>query len=80
MDNQAIGIKKDRISLINVSTGKQVRIFAIEGGCKLRSRLAGMGLLPGVELKVIKNNPFIIGVNGSRLVLGRGMACKINVY
>jgi Fe2+ transport system protein FeoA len=39
-----------------------------------------MGLFPGVEVKIIKDDPFVIAVHGSRLVLGRGIACKISVY
>ncbi len=66
--------------LADIRSGQQVRIFAIEGGHKLRSRLAAMGLFPGVEVKIIKDDPFVIAVHGSRLVLGRGIACKISVY
>lgn len=68
------------IPLTGVDPGKQVQVFTIEGGRKLRARLAAMGLIPGVKLTVIKNDPLIIAMNDSRLVLGRGMACKITVY
>ncbi|WP_207682381.1 FeoA family protein [Desulfonema magnum] len=79
MSNQHGRSGRAMTSLTGVSAGKQVRVFAIDGGHKLRSRLAGMGLIPGAKLKVIKSDPLIIVVNGVRMVLGRGMACKINV-
>ncbi len=65
-----------------VQTGKRVRVVGIDGGRRLQARLAQMGLMPGVEIDVINNTfhgPFIVGVKGSRVVLGRGMALKIMV-
>ncbi|MGC9022429.1 MAG: FeoA family protein, partial [Dissulfurimicrobium sp.] len=50
--------------------------------CELRSRLSVLGLIPGVEIEMIQNlanGPVVIGLNGSRLMLGRGMAQKIIV-
>jgi ferrous iron transport protein A len=41
-----------------------------------------MGLLAGVEFKVINNGhpgPLVIDLKGSRIILGRGMAGKIIV-
>ena len=58
-----------------VAAGERVRLRSVEAGGGLESRLAAMGLLPGVELEVIRNaehGPFIIEVKGTRLVLGRG--------
>jgi Fe2+ transport system protein FeoA len=54
----------------------------VEAGGDLQSRLAAMGLVPGVEIEVIQNfmqGPFLIEVKGSRIILGRGMAQKIRV-
>ncbi len=68
--------------LTMIETGKRVRIVGIEGGRRLQARLAQMGLIPGVEIDVINNTyhgPFIVGVKGSRVVLGRGMALKVIV-
>jgi len=65
-----------------VSMGKRVRLVSISGGRRLRARLAELGLVSGVEIDVINNalhGPFIVGVKGSRVVLGRGMAFKIMV-
>ena len=65
-----------------VQAGKRVRLTAIESVRELRARLSAMGLVPGVEIEVVRNalhGPFIIAVKGSRMMLGRGMACKITV-
>ncbi len=68
--------------LAMVQTGKTVRLVAVEAGQELQSRLAEMGMVPGIQLKVIQNSsngPFIVGVKDSRIMLGRGMAHKILV-
>jgi ferrous iron transport protein A len=68
--------------LAMVETGRRVRILALEAGHGLRGRLAAMGLVPGVEIEVVRNSfkgPFIIALKGSRLIFGRGIAHKIMV-
>ncbi|MFH2002735.1 MAG: FeoA family protein [Planctomycetota bacterium] len=63
-------------------TGQKVRILAIHAGRGLKARLAEMGLTPGVEIEVVSNGfhgPFIVAVKESRLMLGHGMAHKIEV-
>lgn len=70
------------MTLNMIEPGKIVKIVSIEAGINLKSRLAAMGLIPGMEIKVVRNSlsgPFIVIVKGTRLVLGRGMACKIIV-
>lgn len=69
--------------LTMVKIGDRVRFKGVNAGRGLQCRLASMGLMPGVELEVVSNNrfgPFIIDINGSRLMLGRGMAEKIIVH
>ena len=66
-----------------IDNGKRVRFLKVNAGRGLQTRLASMGLYPGVEMEVISNNPhgpFIVDVNGSRLILGKGMAHKIIVH
>ena len=68
--------------LTMIREGKKAVLQSIEGGRQLRSRLAALGLLPGTELEVIQNSgqgPFVVGVKGSRIVIGRGMAARIAV-
>lgn len=65
-----------------VQAGRRVRVLAVEAGYGLQGRLAAMGLIPGVEVEVLQNTmngPFLISVKGSRIMLGRGMAQKIQV-
>lgn len=65
-----------------VQVGRCVRLVAVDAGHGLQSRLAAMGLVPGVEIEVLRNSqygPFLIAVKGSRIMLGRGMAQKIMV-
>ncbi|MBI5725172.1 MAG: ferrous iron transport protein A [Planctomycetes bacterium] len=68
--------------LAMVEAGKRVRLKAIQSGRELQARLAAMGLTPGIEIEVIRNQsggPCIVAVRGSRIMLGRGMAHGIIV-
>jgi ferrous iron transport protein A len=66
--------------LAAVPPGRSVVLQRVQGGCGLTSHLAAMGLLPGVKAQVCRNDrtgPVVLGVNGSRMMLGRGMADKV---
>lgn len=64
-------------------TGQALRLISIEGGARLRQRLADLGLNPGTALRLVQmdgGGPLIVAVkDDSRLALGRGMALKIIV-
>ncbi|MDD3730840.1 MAG: FeoA family protein [candidate division Zixibacteria bacterium] len=65
-----------------VAARKKVKLLTVNAGRGLKARLANMGLVPGVELEVISNSrrgPFIVAMKETRLLLGRGMAHKIEV-
>lgn len=65
-----------------IRPGQNVRIKEIRGGRMLLSRLASMGIYPGVTVKVISNvgrGPVIISKDGIRFGIGFGMASKIFV-
>jgi Fe2+ transport system protein FeoA len=65
-----------------VRAGETVKLAGIEAGRGLNSRLASMGLVPNVEITVVRNRhrgPFVISVRDSKMMLGRGIACKIMV-
>ncbi|MDZ4200073.1 MAG: FeoA family protein [Kiritimatiellia bacterium] len=65
-----------------VPTGRSVLLRRVQAGHGLTSRLTAMGLLPGVRVQVChndRNGPVVLGLNGSRLMLGRGMADKMSV-
>jgi len=68
--------------LSTVQAGETVKLVRINAGHGLNSRLASMGLLPNVEVTVVRNThpgPFVISVRDSKMMLGRGMAHKIMV-
>ncbi len=68
--------------LTKVDAGVKAILQTVTGGRQLRGRLAALGLLPGTELRVVQNSgqgPFIVSVRGSRIVLGRGMAARMEV-
>ena len=57
-------------------------MFHTDRGHRLEHRLNYMGLVPGEPVKVVQNNapgPVVVAVKGSRLCLGRGIACKLMV-
>ncbi|MGQ9689070.1 MAG: FeoA family protein [Desulfobaccales bacterium] len=75
------GISKPETPLAVVPPGYRVRITNYAGGRMLRSRLASLGLSLGREVSIIQNNRglIIVGVNGGRVALGRGVTQKIMV-
>jgi Fur family ferric uptake transcriptional regulator len=62
-----------------VPPGQRVRITEHRGGRMLRARLLAMGLNLGQEVEILQNNRglIILGVNGGRVALGRGISQKI---
>ena len=70
------------MTLSRVKEGASVTMSGVVAGCRLRGRLAAMGLFPGVEMTVLHSaaaGPVLVAVNGSRLALGRRMADRIEV-
>ena len=68
--------------LTDIKEGLKANLRSISGGRQLRTRLAALGLLPGTEIEVIQNSgkgPFVVSVKGSRIVIGRGMASRVEV-
>ena len=69
-------------TLASVKPGQTVRLVRIDAGARLKARLAAMGMLPNVEITVVRNGhpgPCVVSVRDSKVVLGRGMADKIEV-
>ena len=65
-----------------VRTGETVKLARINAGQGLNNRLASMGLVPNVEITVVKcghPGPFVISVKDSKMMLGRGVVHKIMV-
>lgn len=68
--------------LSQIKSGTTVILKEILADRLAKAKLSSMGLLPGVEFKVIRNDvagPVIIAIKNSRFVLGRGLSCKIKV-
>ncbi len=65
--------------LAAVPTGRRVRISNFAGGRMVRSRLASLGINLGHEVTILQNNRglIMVGVNGGRVALGRGVSQKI---
>ena len=73
---------KQKMPLTMVRPGQKVKLLAVNAGRGLKSRLASMGLVPGVELVVMNSafaGPLLVSVKDSRIMLGRGLAQKIMV-
>lgn len=62
-----------------VPSGQRVKITEHQGGRMLRARLLALGLNLGQVVEVVQNNRglIIIGLNGGRVALGRGISQKI---
>lgn len=69
--------------LCMVSPGKTVELIKIEGGHKMRKRLADLGLNVGTTLRVMQGDatgPMILAIKGdTRLALGRGITHRVVV-
>ena len=68
--------------LTMLPVGRKAKLREVRGGRGVRGRLAALGLVPGSEIEVVRNSgsgPFVVEVRNSRILLGRGMASKIEV-
>ena len=70
-------------TLNHVTSGQSVTLVGVDGGRRLRKRLADLGLSAGQRVRVVQNRfagPLILAVqHDTRLAIGRGMARKIHV-
>lgn len=74
--------KTDKLPLNEVRAGTTVRIVEVEAGQGLKNRLAAMGLLANVKIRVVRNDgagQIIVNVKNSKVILGRGMSHKVFV-
>jgi ferrous iron transport protein A len=65
--------------LSQVPSGQRVRITGYQGGRMLRARLLALGLNLGREVDILQNNRglIIVGLNGGRVALGKGISQKV---
>ncbi len=73
-------------ALIMLTAGTKAKVVCITAPPSARQRLIAMGIVPGAEIQVLKNNfleygwgPIVIRVNGIELVIGRRIASFIYV-
>ncbi|NHJ20644.1 MAG: ferrous iron transport protein A [Candidatus Lokiarchaeota archaeon] len=81
-ENQANGTPLVKC-LTECEKGEEVVVLRVNAGRNAKTRLANLGVVPGVKITKTKNAPFKgpleIIVKGSALVIGRGLASKIIV-
>ncbi len=69
--------------LTECASGEEVIVLSVNAGYRAKTRLANLGIVPGVKVKKLKNaafrGPIEIKVKGSSLVIGRGLASRIVV-
>ncbi len=62
--------------------GTTVTVSSIAGGKGARKKLFDLGIIPGVQVKIVQGAPsfpYILQVGGSRIMIGWGMVQKIFV-
>lgn len=70
------------MSLSELMPGNNAIVESITGGRHLRQRLINLGMIPGSEVGVVRSNrmgPMVLTVQGSQIMIGRGMARQIYV-
>jgi ferrous iron transport protein A len=69
------------VPLSYVKTGQLARIQYIDRECQSCKRLLELGLIKGLEIKVVKNNsgPVIVQMNNNKLAIGRCLTNRIIV-
>lgn len=70
-------------TLRDIEEGKKARVLDILGGMGVRQHLSTIGIHVGDTVLVKRHaawgGPILIGVHGSEVALGRGVASKIQV-
>ena len=69
--------------LVNLKSGERACVQSIQGGGAIRRRMMDMGIVPGVELEVVRRAPFggplQVRLKGYYLAMRRGECAKIVV-
>ncbi len=77
------GIDVGREGLMNLEMapeGFEGVVAYIDGGDRVSQRLLALGIVPGTNIKVLRNSsfgPLIIMAGETKLALGRGVSSKI---
>ena len=65
--------------LSKIPTGETVRLVSIDGNRQLMRRLMSLGITPGVEVEILhhRGQGVVVGRNGNRVALGKGIVDKL---
>nr|WP_287412591.1 FeoA family protein [Pseudodesulfovibrio sp.] len=68
-------------TLKSMAPGETAFVVAIDAGCKARTRLESIGIIPGIEVDVLNNSrgPMLVSVGEGRVMVERGIAQKVLV-
>jgi len=71
-----------KIPLAMLREGDEGIVIDIIGGRGVISKLLSLGIVPGKKVKVLGNRggAILISINGSKFVVGRGLAMKVIVH
>jgi len=72
---------KSRVPLAMLREGEKGKVVDFIGGRGVVAKLLALGIVPGKEIRVLGNRggAILIAVNGSKFVVGRGLAMKVIV-
>ncbi len=72
-------LNRHLVMLSSLREGEGGIVHSILGRRGMISRLAAMGLAPGIEIRVLRNSwgPVIVLTANTRVAIGRGQASKI---
>lgn len=71
-----------RVPLAMLKEGDEGVVVDIVGGRGAITKLLALGIVPGKKIRVLGNRggAMLISVNGSKFVVGRGLALKVIVH
>jgi ferrous iron transport protein B len=74
-------VDNNLIPVTALDEGEEGIVYSLAGGEGFSSRIAGMGIIPGIKIKVLRNigGLIIVFASDTRIALGRGEAHKILV-
>jgi ferrous iron transport protein A len=73
---------ENTVPLTTLPPGAEATVHALAGGAAFVGRLAALGFLPGVPVRVVQNcgrGPLIVTVRDTRVALGCGEAERVLV-
>jgi|GEM_PF-523486 len=74
--------KDNTVALTLLRKGQSGTLVRIAGGHAVRIRLAGLGMRPGVHVRVLQNSghaPVMVRVGNARVAIGRGLATRLHI-